>query len=247
MVVKQVKLLIARILTLPIAGLLIRKLAGKYIISRGVKIDPCEKDIPDSILAALYWELYESSEMRLILKYLRKDLPVIELGGSIGVVTSLCGHITKERILSIEANPSFEALQKHILDINGVKNTSTLQCGIGYSEKPLYFIAGDTNISGRLSNTMYPGSTSIPIKTLSSILHENDLGDYILICDIEGVEHDLILKDGAALKQCRQLFIEFHEFDIRNLKRDLSGFLEVLESLGFTIRDSDGMVYYLSK
>src|ERR1700730_12780210 len=84
----SVKRVIARIICHPLIGRIISLVFRDRIPSRGSLIHTKDKAVVPSVKAALFWGLYESAEVRFVKEFLRSDLDVIELGSSLGVVTS---------------------------------------------------------------------------------------------------------------------------------------------------------------
>src|SRR4051794_25130001 len=101
------KVWVARVLCSTPVGQLISLLGRNVVRSDSSSIRVASPFVKPSTKAALFWGFYESAERRFVTRYLRRDLDVVELGGSIGVVSSLIasrleGHA---RLISVEANP----------------------------------------------------------------------------------------------------------------------------------------------
>ena len=165
--------------------------------------------------AEIFWGFYERNELKYIRRYLRRDLPVIELGASIGVT----GAQVLRRIdsggfvVSIEANaellPTLRAnLERHrrrqklvvehaAVDYDGSRSWTTLA-------------SGSEHVSSSLAVMPSVGSQRVPRATLAELLAKHDVDRYVLICDIEGAEVGLFAYEEAALARCDQLLIELH-------------------------------------
>src|SRR6185437_3344965 len=87
----KLKKIISNLLCNGAVGKLIYKLsAGKIPSLRYLPyrfVVPRQYSMP-AIHASIFWGFYESAEIRLINKFLNPDLPVIELGGSLGIISS---------------------------------------------------------------------------------------------------------------------------------------------------------------
>lgn len=199
----------------------------------------------------LFWGLYESAEIRFIQRYLRHDLDVVELGGSIGVVTC---HIRKlispdKRLICVEANPYLTGAIEDNLRLNDlVEGVSVLNRAIGYDASHYESVPMDfdgDNVGGHISQTTHSGhETSIQRTTLSQIIEDHSLHSYVLVSDIEGAEAGIAIKDRAALRNCEQIIIELHDTVLDGVgitaERLYQSFTDIS---GFKLRASYGPVY----
>ena len=84
-------------------------LTGKH--RKKIRFDGCvfslEGITDESMRAQLFTNNYEVEERRAVARYLRRDLPVVELGGSMGVVACVSNKLLKNKAahLVVEANP----------------------------------------------------------------------------------------------------------------------------------------------
>lgn len=244
---RRIKKWIALAITAPLVGRIIQFLAGPVISSRSVKVDVGNAGIPGRTIATLFWRFYESAEYRLISNHLQTDLPVVELGGSIGVITCRCGQLTNQPVISVEANADLQQWQKKNIELNKLALITQVNAGIGYGNQKLYFNQGIDNISGQVTSENGQGARMIPIIQLSVLLNEFKIRDYILVCDIEGAEYDLLEHDREALTHCQQIFMEIHHLDPRQQPRYPDNLIEELRHLGFLTVAKDGMVYCFNR
>jgi len=54
----------------------------------------------------------------------------------------------------------------------------------------------------------------VDMLSLNSVLTTYTIDEYILICDIEGAEAQLLISDLEFLKNCQQIIIETHEGEL---------------------------------
>ena len=186
-------------------------------------------------------------------RYLRPDLDVIELGGSIGAVT--CEIARRQspglKIVSVEANPSLISLLRKNLAANVTGHSVTIvHRAVDYrsDRTSVTFIRRATSMDGVIDGAIHgihandaPGDVvQVPTCTLSALLEEHRIDEYSLISDIEGAEVGIIRRDAEALKRCRQIVIELHDTSktesIETLREALVG------DHGFRLVDRNGPV-----
>ena len=100
------KMVLAEVLCHPAIGRLLAAFFHDRIRSAGFQFDTSSPRIAASSKAALFWRLYESAEIRYVNRWLSPDLDVVELGSSIGVVSS---HIRRRlkpdrRLICVECD-----------------------------------------------------------------------------------------------------------------------------------------------
>jgi FkbM family methyltransferase len=152
---------------------------------------------------------YEQSEMRLLREYLRADLPVIELGASIGVVACVTNKKLNEphKHLVVEANPALIPFLEGNRSLNGCSFDIRL-AGVGPDSADLY-VAADARSASMYRKTHE--SVRVPCISFAKLIAELGWRDVFLICDIEGAEAHLILEEGHVLKEHVQcVLFEFH-------------------------------------
>jgi FkbM family methyltransferase len=202
--------------------------------------------------AAVFWGFYESAELRLINKHLSSELPVIELGGSLGIVSSHIISRIKQPYKIVEANPMLiETIRTNTSKYNSNRvGVEIINKAVSYSASTVSFAVSVNNTESSLA---YNGETkqdnrnmiTIPATTLSILT--NDLSAYTLVCDIEGAEVELIKKDKAALTRCRYIFMEVHKTLFENLTYSQDDIIQLLQQQGFQLIIRDGHVIYMGR
>jgi FkbM family methyltransferase len=155
---------------------------------------------------------YEGAERVASRRFIRRDIPVIDLGGSLGVVSCLINRRLRDprRHVVVEANPDTLS----VLTANRDRNRCRFEIVYGAiggtgETTPVYFGTGaltaSTTGSGR--------SIDVPTVTLSGILRVRRFEACAVICDIEGAEIDLIASEIATFQRHVEVFIvEFHHW-----------------------------------
>lgn len=247
------KVKVATALTRPGVGRVVGALLGDRIPIRGCVIDTHAPGIQPEIKAMLLFRLYESAEIRFVQRYLRGDLDVVELGGCLGVVSSQIAKRLRpgRRLLTVEANPRLlDVIRKNVRANAPGTALTVVHAAIDYGSEAAEtsFAFGDVSIDSTLASAsdLRP-TTRVPRTTLARLLADHDVGEYVLVSDVEGAEAGLLARDGAALARCRQVVIELHPatFDGRSVSVD--ELAEGFARLGFERVDAYGPVHVFGR
>jgi len=198
--------------------------------------------------ASVFWGFYESSEIRFVEKYVRNDLDVIELGSSLGIVSS---HIASKLgsgrcLVTVEANPFLidtinSNLKKHH---NPASTYEVLNNAIGYDSEEVMITITNNNTETRVVKGKVSGD-AVAVKTigLAELIKKFNNRDYALVCDIEGSEVEMLMRETDALKKCCQLFIELHDTVYENKHYSVQMLKDlIVNSHGFKIIEEHGPV-----
>jgi len=241
---------VGREISRPWVGAVIARATRDRIRKGDVKFDVSSSLISPRTKAQIFWGLYESAEQRFIRRWLRPDLDVIELGSSIGVVSSVISQVIEpgRRMICVEANPNVIPILKRNLDLNAHgRRLDIVNAAIDYEsgskQATLYF--GESTVSSTITGTANQSgpSTTVPTTTLGGIADDLGIGEYALVADIEGSEVGMIARDAAALQRCQQLVIELHSVktDDRIVEPDYM-VAQLIGEHGFRLRARHGPV-----
>ncbi len=230
-------------------GSVVRRVFGAGIPSRGLRIDTEAPGVSDRTRAEIFWGAYESTEVRYVRRYLHRDLDVVELGSSLGVVScQIARHLERRcRLVCVEANPNLiPALERNLARNAPDRSTIVLHGAIDYdttrNSAPLRLSSLTT--SSRLASAASDHDTVswVPTTTLRRVLATTALGPFALVADIEGAEAGILFHDAEALELCQQIVIELHsvEFDGSRLSPD--DLAARIEHLGFRAGPAYGPV-----
>lgn len=189
------------------------ELRGNWVQLGGCRFDVSHPQISRALRARLLRGRYERSELELLKAWLDPAAPVVELGGGIGVVATLVNrrlHSPAEHVV-VEANPSLIPVLERQKAANGVAFTVE-HAAVDYSGAPTATLrVGDEFIGGRLGEADAPGTFEVPTITLARLLARYPSTGGTLICDIEGVETQLVAREGHLLRaHFDTLVIEVH-------------------------------------
>lgn len=183
-----------------------------FVRSRGLKFPKDGNFITGQLRGSLRDNRYEKKETDCVLKLVRDDDVVIELGAGIGYMSTLVA--TKRQIKSVhafEANPTLIPYIESVHQANGLTNAHVTHAILGKR-------AGSTDFYVRknlLSSSMEPleGDTEdntqkVKVDVLNASHVFKEIEPTILIADIEGAEASLLPQ--LDLSGLRGAMIELH-------------------------------------
>ncbi len=175
-------------------------------------------DLPDRIMFTFKRQLmrgnYEEPERALIDKYLDPANAVIELGGSLGIisayVTSKLDDSTPFSI--VEANGAIlDVCEKNANWKKRANQANVVHAAIGYDAPTIRFAASDNVHISRVAGENDANTIEVPTISLSKVVADTaGENPYTLVMDIEGMEMDVLRREPAAFKNCALAIIEFH-------------------------------------
>lgn len=205
-----------------------------------------------SVFNALLRRKYEREEAALIIDHLPPDLPVIELGGSLGVVSRLIGSrlAPETRHLVVEANPDLIAACSANAKRQAVPGaTEVINAALYYDGPTARFRIGSEAHSNALDIGTGAGRVvDVPAVTLAD-LHKR-LGTpaaFTLVADIEGAEYDLFAREAATLAHVAVAIVELHPRDYARGGRSEAALTALIEAAGLTVAERRADVVLLRR
>jgi len=154
---------------------------------------------------------YEGPERTAAKRYIRSDIPVVEFGGSLGVVSCVLNRRLKNprHHVVVEANP-------HVLPAL-LENRNRNHCSFeivhgaaGGVGKSVRICIGESALAS-IATATSGDSVEVPTLTLADVLQSRGLDRCALMCDIEGSEIEMIRAEIETLRTRVEVFIvEFH-------------------------------------
>jgi FkbM family methyltransferase len=208
--------------------------------------------IPDSLTKLFLLDgRYELPERHAVKQHLRRDLPVIELGGALGVVACITNKLLTHPAahVVVEANP----LAIPPLTLNKEANHCAFEIvnrAIAYDVDAVTFsptvdLASNSIDSDgtQLDGTEQP--VTVKAVQLAAIVAEHGFSRFSLVCDIEGKEYDLVCREIEVLRKADVIVMETHARIIGEEKnKDL---IRKLTGIGFKIVEEEGFVITLQQ
>jgi len=241
-----------QILCHPAVGRLIAFLSGGAITSRGSVINIRNNHISRENVARIFWGLYERAEIGLTKKYLRRDLDVVELGSSLGIVSLSILRVQDrdKKLICVEANSHLvETIRDNIRANAPWKDFDVLNRAVDYGNRAEVNVSIDSgNLGSRVSAVGNGRGMLIRTITLEALLAAYDIKEFALVSDIEGAEVGVITKDGKSLERCRQLIIELHDVNFEGETYTVQALREKIETLhGFNLVASRNDVFVFER
>lgn len=204
-----------------------------------------------TVASALLRGKYETEEMRMIHNHLPKDRPVIELGGSLGVVSAVIGdHLNADTPhLVVEANPHLQAIcLENAQSPQKSQALKLVQNAVSYGGDTVAFqVAKNPHASGLSLRSEADGleTVNVPSITLEA-LHQalENPEDFSLVCDIEGGEADILARDHATVAKAGVVIMELHPAITPQAAEQIP---QQMIDLGFSLKDQAGDVYTWSR
>ena len=216
---------------------------------KSVTIDGCIftlEAIPNNAMkVSLLKGKYERFERHAVLRYLRPEYPVIELGGCIGVVACVtnCALKVPKAHVVVEINPNIISVLRKNRDINQCE-FEILNQAIAYDQPSVTFSPSSdfrgTSLRQNVNRSFETPLVTVATTTLGSIVTQRGYDRFNLICDIEGHEYELVQREPHMLDRVDTLILETHARLIGEARH--SEMMKKLADLGFRIIDQDSFV-----
>jgi FkbM family methyltransferase len=197
-------------------------------------------DIKEGIRTDILRNDYEKEERAAIQRYLDRRLPVIELGGSMGIVSCITNKRLKDpkRHVVVEADPDNIPKLVANRDLNGC-HFEVLQMALAYESEEVLFMKGPNSLSGGIYGHGY-GQHKVKTVSLKKLALDRGMGRFTLICDIEGSEVDMVEHEREFIAAAIDTFmVEVHP-GITGVART-EAMLATLRQIGFrTVSENTG-------
>ena len=212
------KVAVARAASGDTAGRLVRRMSGGTVSKSGLKFRS-EPGSPPTIYAQIALGLYERAELHMITRFLDGSTDVVELGASIGITTCNIARQAKgRRVIAVEAASSLIGAAQANLTLNDLTNVTLVNKAIAYGCGPTVKFS-ESSVAGKLDAH---GTIEVPAITLSELLSEHGIDEFVLVADVEGAELPIFLHDAPAIARCKRILIEMDggDYDGRHWNPD---------------------------
>lgn len=225
-------------------GLVVERL-GNQIALRGLRYSVDHPSISRRVKGDMALGYYEGQELALLARCPPPALPLLELGGSIGVVACRANQrlVDPTQHWVIEANPFLLPLLAHNRTLNRCQ-FQIVPVALGYTVEVSLTVARDH----RASRTAAPLTSSIQVeaRSLAALATAAQVDRFGLICDIEGSEFDLLAQELDFLCQhVPWLLLELHAVPPHG-PAGIEHALALLTSRGYHIQGRINQCYCLT-
>lgn len=192
--------------------------------------------------STLAFGLHEMEERSLVGRWLPADVPVLELGGGLGVVSCLANRKLNDpsQHIVVEANPAMIPVLERNRDLNKCK-FRIVNKAIGYAGDSVELNLDDEFVGSSLTGT---GAKIVTIATTNITELIGEFNQVGIVCDIEGTEAEIIKLELPRLgERVRYFMAEMHPAVLG--KDVVNSLLNDLVSLGFALKEQHGdSVFY---
>jgi FkbM family methyltransferase len=205
------------------------RLDGMLFSTDSPLIQPTEK-------SALFVGLHELDERTLLSRWLPVELPLVEFGGGLGVVSCAANRklVTRENHIVVEANPEITLVLERNRDLNGCQ-FQVVNKALAYGAETVEFNIQRNFLSSRIGSD--PAKVvSVPTTSLKAVADAAGFDQMSVICDTEGAEASMVERELDTLRQrVRFLLVEIHPGFLGDAVA--SRLVETLQASGFTLRE----------
>ncbi|MCB1462370.1 MAG: FkbM family methyltransferase [Nitratireductor sp.] len=196
-------------------------------------------------------EKYEEAEARLVSRYIPADRPVVELGASLGVISTLIRSRLDDGVpmVSVEALPHLvEIVRANVARYDASDATIVLHRAVAYDCRTVSFSTDANLLANRIANAASPDTIEVTAISLAEIVEilENQTG-MTLVCDVEGAEWAIFEHDRKALEHFDIAVVEVHPEIFSENGHTAEQFETMVEAAGFEIVDRDKQVLMLAR
>lgn len=222
--------------------------ASKYAEKYGDKflINGLEVIIPKTVSPNIRYLLakgrpYEVDEIELVSSVLRHGNNVLELGGSLGLLSRVMrnkiGPLAQHLI--VEADPNLISICRKNAIIDSEKGkTEVLHRIVAYSrEQSIAFEVSETAHSGKIADKNAKNTIQVGAITLSQLLEKmSEKKELVLVSDIEGAEYEMFQTEPReTFCKLSKVIVEIHPKQFMALGKSEEGFLKILREKGLSI------------
>lgn len=189
---------------------------------------------------------YEQAEVKFCREELNFGDNVLELGGSIGVVSAVIrSRIGPDALhVIVEADDTLaDVCLENARKGANPNRVFIVNAAIDYSGSTFVnFQVGQNSHTGRLSQSA-SGKKIRAIRAIDCIAPFAD-EHFSLVCDIEGAELNLVRYDGPVFDRCKRIIMELHPAIYPRGEDDKRFIMAAIGNLGFRNVGQAGDVYF---
>lgn len=224
---------------------------GKFLgqPSEIVRLEGCRfsidrKSVPANVIDLLLSHRYEQPEREALKLFLNPELPIIEFGACIGVVSCVSNrmlHKPTDHVV-VEANPALLPLLQENRDRNDCHFT-IVHAAVAHGVETIALNLSDNVLASSLQLKTNRAVVAPAVK-LGDLLKDFGYERCTLLCDIEGSEVELVQHEIEIISErVVTIMMETHERLVG--EKPTLAMIESLQNAGFDIAHRDGDVLVL--
>jgi FkbM family methyltransferase len=223
------------------------ELLGNQVWIDGFRYSVATTQISTGHKSTLLFGLHEIEERALVKRWIPPDVPLIELGGGLGVVSCLANRklFTPIQHVVVEANPAMASILRHNRDQNRCK-FEIVNRAIGYDAPAVVLNLDEEFVGSTIKSSLVGQTVSVQTASVSELMQRYGFGQAGVICDIEGAEVDVVRREFPILgERLRYLLAEIHPGIVG--WEQVDEMLLLLAQLGFEKREQKGSCVFYSR
>ena len=195
---------------------------------------------------------YERKEARAIRRFLKPGTPVIELGGSLGVISAVIRSAIGPQAphVVLEANPKLI----HICAANAInpvapERTRVLNAALAYGCDTVLFRCTADTLGGAITTTDEADAVAVRTTTLAALAAELPVPpghSFALVCDIEGAELDMMQHEETVWRRVCLVVIETHPSSYAVQGSSEASFMALAKARGLRVLQQQKRVLVLA-
>lgn len=194
--------------------------------------------------SALLRGKYEREEAELIGRHLPAHVPVIELGGSLGIVSGLIRSRLDAATphVVLEANPDIiDICRRNAGDDPAV--TTVVNGALAYDAPKVRFPVGGNIHANRLGAAENGRVAEVEAFTLAALWHRlGSPSGFSLVSDVEGAELDIVRREPEVVAKAGLVVMELHPAAYPQGRQDEAALLTAMDGMGFELLERLGDV-----
>lgn len=167
--------------------------------------------VSNAIFSRFVLGRYESPELAAIADYLPPDLPLIELGGGLGVLSCVANRRLNDpqRHWVIEANPELIPLIEKQRTLNEC-SFSVQHAALSYVDPALIYV-NRAHVTATSAQRTRGELIEVPSISIERLLDTHGIHECTLMVDIEGAELELVESEAEVLQRhVKTIIMEVH-------------------------------------
>ena len=190
-----------------------------------------------------YFGCHEEAEIRMLQKWLRPGMVVVDVGANLGYHTALfASAVGKDGlVLSVEPTPPVFARLKAMVDENHLSQVRNLNAGLSDKTGSLQLnvLSSATNFSATAAALSEGEAFEVPTRTLDDVLDEAGIQSVDLL-KLDAMGHEPFILRGArrslSQRRIKAVFCEFYWWWLQEQGESVESLWRLLIDAGFVDR-----------
>lgn len=186
---------------------------------------------------------YEQDELKLA-EDIDFNQSVVELGGGVGYIACIIDDKLPKKYQHIVLEPNSQVTEvlRHNKQLNDSK-FDIVEKAYSYRNEEVELEIEGVFWGGRTSLKKNKGSVrKVEAVSLGEIFSEFEIGDFILVSDIEGAEYDLIDHEFEKFSKAYSIMVELHDSD-----KKINSAVQKITAEGYELKNSSNDVFLFGK